>query len=157
MSFHNQTGADKRLFGYPKITQKSPKKREITQKSPTFRATKVKKVNKKQPHCTGIKPCNSAVFGGEQGIRAFLNRVACHPMRCIRYRLHHHSLQNNSPDCFALRSCLKGSNPYHKKTAIPKRYRSFWRRARDSNPRVGVYPLHDFQSCSFGQLGQLSK
>ena len=32
-----------------------------------------------------------------------------------------------------------------------------WRRARDSNPRTGVNPLHDFQSCSFDQLGQLSK
>ena len=32
----------------------------------------------------------------------------------------------------------------------------FWRRARDSNPRTGYSPLHDFQSCSFGQLGQLS-
>ena len=34
---------------------------------------------------------------------------------------------------------------------------SFWRRARDSNPRTGFDLLHDFQSCSFGQLGQLSK
>ena len=33
----------------------------------------------------------------------------------------------------------------------------FWRRARDSNPRNSVDCLHDFQSCSFGQLGQLSK
>ena len=32
----------------------------------------------------------------------------------------------------------------------------FWRRARDSNPRTGDSPLHDFQSCSFDQLGQLS-
>ena len=32
----------------------------------------------------------------------------------------------------------------------------FWRRARDSNPRTGYSPLHDFQSCSFDQLGQLS-
>ena len=31
-----------------------------------------------------------------------------------------------------------------------------WRRARDSNPRTGYSPLHDFQSCSFDQLGQLS-
>ena len=29
-----------------------------------------------------------------------------------------------------------------------------WRRARDSNPRILVEALHDFQSCSFGQLGQ---
>ena len=32
----------------------------------------------------------------------------------------------------------------------------FWRRAWDSNPRNGFGRLHDFQSCSFDQLGQLS-
>ena len=32
----------------------------------------------------------------------------------------------------------------------------FWRRARDSNPRNGFGRLHDFQSCSFDRLGQLS-
>ena len=31
-----------------------------------------------------------------------------------------------------------------------------WRRARDSNPRSRFDGLHDFQSCSFDQLGQLS-
>src|SRR5699024_10934215 len=31
-----------------------------------------------------------------------------------------------------------------------------WRRARDLNPRDHFRSLHDFQSCSFGQLGQLS-
>src|SRR5699024_11903505 len=31
-----------------------------------------------------------------------------------------------------------------------------WRRARDSNPRDRGCGLHDFQSCSFNQLGQLS-
>ena len=31
----------------------------------------------------------------------------------------------------------KGSNWYH------------WRRGRDSNPRGGFNPLHDFQSCTF--------
>ena len=31
-----------------------------------------------------------------------------------------------------------------------------WRRARDSNPRNRFNGLHDFQSCSFGHLGQLS-
>ena len=34
-------------------------------------------------------------------------------------------------------------------------YSFIWRRARDSNPRTGDSPLHDFQSCSFDQLGQL--
>lgn len=32
----------------------------------------------------------------------------------------------------------------------------FWRRARDSNSRNRCNGLHDFQSCSFDQLGQLS-
>ena len=44
----------------------------------------------------------------------------------------------------------------HTKQKTPERVLLFWRRARDSNPRVGFDPLHDFQSCSFGQLGQLS-
>ena len=32
----------------------------------------------------------------------------------------------------------------------------FWRREGDSNPWYGDYRTHDFQSCSFGQLGHLS-
>ena len=32
-----------------------------------------------------------------------------------------------------------------------------WRREGDSNPWYGDYRTHDFQSCSFGQLGHLSK
>ena len=36
------------------------------------------------------------------------------------------------------------------------RFIGFWRRARDSNPRSRFDGLHDFQSCSFDQLGQLS-
>ena len=32
-----------------------------------------------------------------------------------------------------------------------------WRRDGDSNPGSGYYRLHDFQSCSFGHLGHLSK
>ena len=44
-----------------------------------------------------------------------------------------------------------------KKDSNTKRhYYLFWRRARDSNPRNGFGRLHDFQSCSFDQLGQLS-
>ncbi len=31
-----------------------------------------------------------------------------------------------------------------------------WRREGDSNPWYGDYRTHDFQSCSFGQLGHLS-
>ena len=34
--------------------------------------------------------------------------------------------------------------------AITRHSGLFWRRARDSNPRTGYSPLHDFQSCSFG-------
>ena len=53
------------------------------------------------------------------------------------------------------------SNPLLKitqrKTRHSKRYTLFsWRRARDSNPRNRFGGLHDFQSCSFDQLGQLS-
>ena len=32
-----------------------------------------------------------------------------------------------------------------------------WRRDGDSNPRYGDIRIHDFQSCSFGQLGHLCK
>ena len=31
----------------------------------------------------------------------------------------------------------------------------FWRRCRDLNPGNGLSRLHDFQSCSFGQLGHI--
>lgn len=53
------------------------------------------------------------------------------------------------------------SNPLLKitqrKTRHSKCYTLFsWRRARDSNPRNRFGGLHDFQSCSFDQLGQLS-
>ena len=53
------------------------------------------------------------------------------------------------------------SNPLLKitqrKTRHSKSYTLFsWRRARDSNPRNRFGGLHDFQSCSFDQLGQLS-
>ena len=32
----------------------------------------------------------------------------------------------------------------------------WWRRERDSNPRYTFRCTHDFQSCTFGQLGHLS-
>ena len=55
----------------------------------------------------------------------------------------------------------KGSNPINNLqknngTVFITPYRYFWRRARDSNPRNRFGGLHDFQSCSFDQLGQLS-
>ncbi len=31
-----------------------------------------------------------------------------------------------------------------------------WRSEWDSNPRTGITPLHDFQSCSLDQLGHRS-
>ena len=37
-----------------------------------------------------------------------------------------------------------------------KRIVRTWRRDGDSNPRNRFSGLHDFQSCSFGQLGHLS-
>ena len=54
-----------------------------------------------------------------------------------------------------------GSNPLveinKKRKVAPWGYHFlFWRRARDSNPRNEVNRLHDFQSCSFDHLGQLS-
>ena len=45
---------------------------------------------------------------------------------------------------------------YKKITECQTALCNFWRRARDSNPRNGFGRLHDFQSCSFDRLGQLS-
>ncbi len=55
----------------------------------------------------------------------------------------------------------KGSNPINNSQKITVQCYSHytvisWRRARDSNPRNRFGGLHDFQSCSFDQLGQLS-
>ena len=53
------------------------------------------------------------------------------------------------------------TNKYKKKAQqnstteyIPKKQ---WRRDGDSNPRGCITNLHDFQSCSLGQLGHLSR
>ena len=51
----------------------------------------------------------------------------------------------------ALKS-VSGLTQYHSSHADNK---LSWRRGRDSNPRLGL-PVHDFQSCSFDQLGHLS-
>ena len=69
---------------------------------------------------------------------------------------------NSLPDCFLnaphpLSVRIPCFNQIKKQKVAP--YGTtfyFWRRARDSNPRTGFDLLHDFQSCSFGQLGQLS-
>ena len=50
----------------------------------------------------------------------------------FRYRFHHHSLQNNSQDCFAQRSCLRVRIPIIKNCNTQKGITVFWRRARDS-------------------------
>ena len=64
-----------------------------------------------------------------------------------------------------VRLCAEtAEKPYFKRfSGIEKAHRNsikitvdLWRRARDSNPRSRVDGLHDFQSCSFDQLGQLS-
>ncbi len=65
------------------------------------------------------------------------------------------------PEAFSSASLPPCSNPLFlnltKNNNGTKRYRyHFWRRARDSNPRSRFSDLHDFQSCSFDQLGQLS-
>ena len=56
------------------------------------------------------------------------------------------------------RPCSNPLLPYQQKNkGYSKRYTLYsWRRARDSNPRNRFGGLHDFQSCSFDQLGQLS-
>lgn len=43
------------------------------------------------------------------------------------------------------------------KKSLAKNDKTLWRREGDSNPWYGDYRTHDFQSCSFGQLGHLSK
>ena len=93
-------------------------------------------------------------FGGEQGIFPRLPPLS---PRFARW----HVGENSPPDCFLpqLRCSLlvRIPCPYLKnKKNTARVFFIFWRRARDSNPRTGYSPLHDFQSCSFGQLGQLS-
>ena len=83
-------------------------------------------------------------FGGEQGILLSTIESATGTFSQSQ------RLLRCSWSSFLIPCCLKQKN-------TQKGVFLFWRRARDSNPRVGFDPLHDFQSCSFGQLGQLSK
>ena len=46
-------------------------------------------------------------------------------------------------------------NPLSKKKKSTEVLFFFWRRDGDSNPGYGDIRIHDFQSCSFGQLGHL--
>ena len=74
-----------------------------------------------------------------------------------------HVGKNSPPDCFLPQTASAPSLFESLCLFLPMQKAglatcfSFWRRARDSNPRTGFDLLHDFQSCSFGQLGQLSK
>ena len=102
-------------------------------------------------------PTDGFVFyGGEQGIFPRLPPLSPRFARCHRRQKQSTGLFSSeslwlSPSLFESLSIIKKQNH-------PNGWFCFlWRRARDSNPRTGYSPLHDFQSCSFGQLGQLSK
>ena len=56
-----------------------------------------------------------------------------------------------------LRIALFESLSLQQKQKSPAGDFCFWRRCGDSNPRSLVKDLHDFQSCSFGQLGHICK
>ena len=107
---------------------------------------------KKNHHHKG----SDLIFGGEQGIFPRLPPLSPHFARCHRRQKQSTGLFSSespwlSPSLFESLSIIKKQNH-------PNGWFCFlWRRARDSNPRTGYSPLHDFQSCSFGQLGQLSK
>ena len=98
---------------------------------------------------------HTVILGGEQGI---FRRTA---VRLRIASLFNHGLSNSPPDCFHRQSrpslfeslaVLSTKNKGYSKCYTLH----FWRRARDSNPRNRFGGLHDFQSCSFDQLGQLS-
>ena len=93
--------------------------------------------------------------GGEQGI---FRRTA---VRLRIASLFNHGLSNSPPDCFHRQSRPSLFESLAALSTKNKGYSKcytlcFWRRARDSNPRNRFGGLHDFQSCSFDQLGQLS-
>ena len=85
-------------------------------------------------------------YGGEHGIRLA--------------RLRAFGRRRSEPSTGRLLCTASPSNPLPiklKKSAHPDGWTVFcWRRARDSNPRNRFSSSHDFQSCSFDQLGQLS-
>ena len=96
------------------------------------------------------------IFGGEQGIFPRLSPLSPRFARC--HRRQKQSTGLFFPESLWLSPSLFESLFIIKKQNHPNGWLCFlWRRARDSNPRTGYSPLHDFQSCSFGQLGQLSK
>ena len=90
--------------------------------------------------------------------KGFFRRTA---VRLRIASLFNHGLSNSPPDCFhrqsrpslfeSLAVLLTKNKGYSKCYTL-----YLWRRARDSNPRNRFGGLHDFQSCSFDQLGQLS-
>ena len=74
----------------------------------------------------------------------------------LSYRTVHRTVLPNFYG-FALKfGTTSSSLSLYLKTKAPKNGASFlWRRWRDLNPWNGVRRLHDFQSCSFGQLGHI--
>ena len=66
------------------------------------------------------------------------------------------ALPKNVPQARFLNGRLRIPFSLIKKERVPDGYSLFWRREGDSNPWYGDYRTHDFQSCSFGQLGHLS-
>ena len=95
------------------------------------------------------------ILGGEQGV---FRRTA---VRLRIASLFNHGLSNSPPDCFHRQSRPSLFESLAALSTKNKGYSKcytlcFWRRARDSNPRNRFGGLHDFQSCSFDQLGQLS-
>ena len=103
----------------------------------------------------GIANAISFILGGEQGI---FRRTA---VRLRIASLFNHGLSNSPPDCFHRQSRPSLFESLAVLSTKNKGYSKcytlcFWRRARDSNPRNRFGGLHDFQSCSFDQLGQLS-
>ena len=57
---------------------------------------------------------------------------------------------------FLSRLTPSGFESLAKKTTAPKRVPLFLAESKGFEPSNSLWLLHDFQSCSFGQLGQLS-
>ncbi len=70
------------------------------------------------------------------------------------------SMRQESPGLlavgFALQNRISFRIPFGPKQKAPWRVLLFWRRNGDSNPGCGCNHIHDFQSCSFDQLGHFS-
>ena len=115
------------------------------------------------------RPCSNPLLSYQQKTKGTANAIPFIFWRRARDSAHfvrRKVCYANYPDYRLLLTRLrlakdcKGSNPINnsqKNKRHSKRYTLYlWRRARDSNPRNRFGGLHDFQSCSFDQLGQLS-